>query len=109
MVDCNALVARILEQLDGLIESQDAQVTVGPLPRVLAQSSLLGQVFQNLIGNALKFSGPRGARVELGAESRGSEHIFWVKDNGIGVDGRYFDKIFKLFLCLHSRDEYAGS
>jgi two-component system sensor histidine kinase/response regulator len=109
MVDCGDLVAQILEQLKGLVESQGAVIEVGALPKVYAQPVLLGQVFQNLIGNALKFKGHDPAKVRLGAESRGQEIVFWVKDNGIGVDGRYFDKIFKLFRRLHTKDEYEGS
>ncbi len=77
---------------------------------VRADESQLTQLFQNLIGNALKFHGEEPPRVEVAAEPQGPE--FWrftVQDNGIGIDPQYFERIFVIFQRLHTREEYPGT
>ena len=108
-VDCSALVARILGQLKDVIEEGGGSVEVGPLPVVEGEAALLGQVFQNLIGNALKFCHGQAPKVELQATRTDAEWVFTVKDQGIGIAPDHFEKIFKLFRRLHSRDEYPGT
>ena len=108
-VDCNLVARRILEQLNGSITQSGAVVEILPLPAVYGEPFLLGQLFQNLIGNALKFCKDRSPQVEVGAEKREDEWLFWVKDNGIGIEPRYFSQIFRLFQRLHNRDEYQGA
>jgi len=108
-VDCWALVARLLGQLKGLIDERQAVITVGALPTVMGYPQLLSQVFQNLIGNALKFYKDAPPKIELGSKAGKGEKIFWVRDEGIGISPEYFEMIFKLFRRLHTRDEYPGS
>ncbi|MCC6748468.1 MAG: PAS domain S-box protein [Deltaproteobacteria bacterium] len=108
-VELNALLTEVQENLRGSIEAAGAQLVVWPLPTVLGQSSQLVQLFQNLVDNAIKFRGSATPRVEIGFEARGDEWVFHVKDNGIGLDPAYADKIFVLFQRLHGRGEYPGT
>jgi len=108
-VDCNLVVSRILEQLNAAITESGAKLECLPLPEVYGEEILLGQLFQNLIGNALKFRGERSPEVEVGAEKREGEWLFWVEDNGIGIEPRFFEQIFRLFQRLHGREEYPGA
>jgi signal transduction histidine kinase len=108
-VDCKSLVDKVLMQLKEMTAERGAEISVGALPELSVEPSLLGQVFQNLIANALKFCRESPPRVEIGAEEAAGEWRFWVKDNGIGIQPAHFDKLFKLFRRLHPRDEYPGS
>jgi two-component system sensor histidine kinase/response regulator len=108
-VDCASLVKKILAMLANVIEETGAKVTVGPLPTVAAEPQLLGQVFQNLIENALKFHVGQGPAVELSCSESAGTWVFEVKDNGIGINPEHFEKIFKLFQRLHTHDDYPGT
>jgi light-regulated signal transduction histidine kinase (bacteriophytochrome) len=66
------------------------------------------QLFQNLIGNSLKFHGPRNPEIHLTAEKKGPEWVFECRDNGIGINPKYFDRVFVIFQRLHTREEYEG-
>jgi two-component system sensor histidine kinase/response regulator len=107
-VDCDRLVRDVLEMLASVIQEKEALVVVGKLPSVSGNASMLRQVFQNLVDNALKFSG-QTPRIELGGESREEGVLLWVRDNGIGIPEKDFGKVFKLFKRLHTREEYPGS
>jgi light-regulated signal transduction histidine kinase (bacteriophytochrome) len=92
------------------IEQSGAIVTHGPLPDITTNAMQLTQVFQNLVGNAVKYRGAAVPRIHIGAEQSGDEEwIFSVRDNGLGIDPRYFEKIFVLFQRLHGRNEFAGT
>jgi light-regulated signal transduction histidine kinase (bacteriophytochrome) len=67
------------------------------------------QVFQNLVGNAIKFHGPEKPRIHIKAEKKGGNWLFSVKDNGIGIEAQYKDRIFLIFQRLHGREEYPGT
>jgi chemotaxis family two-component system sensor kinase Cph1 len=67
------------------------------------------QVFQNLVANAIKFHGPETPNVRIVAERRDSEWLFSVRDNGIGIDPKHFDRLFVIFQRLHTRQEYPGT
>jgi len=108
-VDCEALLARTLSDLHMAIADSGAEVTHSPLPMVQGNSIRLGQVFQNLIGNALKFRGTAPPRIHLSAVREGGHWRFTVRDNGIGIDTRQADRIFQIFQRLHTRREYAGT
>jgi light-regulated signal transduction histidine kinase (bacteriophytochrome) len=79
------------------------------LPGVLGDELQLGQVFQNLIGNALKFKGKEAPKVHVGVSQDASHWVIAVKDNGIGIEPKYFERVFMLFQRLHGMDEYPGT
>jgi PAS domain S-box-containing protein len=108
-VDCEAVMGDTLSNLSSAIEESGGQVTHDPLPVVEGNRTQLGQVFQNLVGNALKFRGSEAPRVHVSAHRLGSAWQFSVRDNGIGIDPRHVGKIFQLFQRLHTRAEYPGT
>jgi light-regulated signal transduction histidine kinase (bacteriophytochrome) len=82
---------------------------VGPLPKVAADATQLGQLFQNLLVNAVKFHGARTPRIQVSAKDAGPEWIFSIADNGIGIAPEYFERIFQIFQRLHTLEEYSGT
>jgi chemotaxis family two-component system sensor kinase Cph1 len=108
-VDCNRIVDEALTNLQAMVNESQAVVTHDPLPTVKADEGQLRQLFQNLIGNAIKFHGEQPPLVHLSAERREREWLFSVRDNGIGIDPEYADRIFVLFQRLHTRAEYPGT
>jgi len=108
-VDCASTLAWALAVLQPLIEETGATVTHDDLPTITGDANQLSQVFQNLIGNALKFRGNAPPQIHVGAERQGGEWVFSVCDNGIGIEPQYFDRIFGLFQRLHTRRRYPGS
>jgi PAS domain S-box-containing protein len=98
-----------LASLKLAVEEAGATVTGSTLPLVKADPTQLESVFANLVGNAIKFRGIDRPRVQIGARREDGEWIFMVRDNGIGIDPQYFDRIFVLFQRLHGRGEYPGS
>jgi PAS domain S-box-containing protein len=107
--DMELILEHALKNLKITIQESDAVVTHDPLPTINADDLQITQIFQNLIGNAIKFRGDRQPRVHVSAEKKGDEWIFSVKDNGIGIEPQYFDRIFIIFNRLHTRAEYPGS
>lgn len=105
-VDMYALVERVVHEVGG-----DGRVSVGTLPTVHADPALLRQVWVNLLSNALKYSAPRGdaARIEVSGECADGVARYRVRDNGVGFDMRYADKLFGVFQRLHSQDEFEGT
>ena len=108
-VDCNGILEEALSNLRVAVEESRAVVTHDPLPTVMADGGQLGQLFQNLIGNAIKFRGKEPPQVYVSAERRTGEWLFSVRDNGIGVDPQYAERIFVIFQRLHNREEYPGT
>jgi len=99
-----------LLNLRGAIEDSGALVTHDPLPAVLADESQLVQLFQNLVGNAIKYKSPDVPKIHVSAtRNGGNKWTFSVRDNGLGIDPQYFDRIFVMFQRLHKREEYAGT
>jgi hypothetical protein len=99
-----------LINLRGAIAESGALVTHDPLPTVLADETQLIQLFQNLVGNAIKYQRPGVPQVHISTVKNGDEKwIFSVQDNGLGIDPQYFDKIFGMFQRLHKREEFAGT
>jgi light-regulated signal transduction histidine kinase (bacteriophytochrome) len=99
-----------LMNLRGAIEESGAMVTHDPLPTVLADETQLIQLFQNLVGNAIKYRSPATPRVHISSSANGGEKwLFSVQDNGLGIDSQYFEKIFGMFQRLHTREEFSGT
>lgn len=107
--DCSEVVTEVLRSLEKVIDECDAEIVFEDLPTVLADRSQLGQVFQNLLSNALKFRGEARPRVEIAATYEGKEWQLSVIDNGIGVAPKYHERIFTIFQRLHERGRYPGS
>jgi PAS domain S-box-containing protein len=104
-----ALLSALISLRAGIQES-GAQVTHDPLPIVLADEMQLAQLFQNLIGNAIKYQRQGVPKVHISAvKNGGKKWTFSVKDNGLGIDPQYFEKIFGMFQRLHKREEFAGT
>jgi signal transduction histidine kinase len=108
-VDCELAFQAALVNLKVAIEESQATVTHSKLPRVLGDRVQLTQVFQNLLGNALKFRGRDPPRVEVVASRRDHEWVFSVKDNGLGIEPKDFNRVFVIFQRLHTRQEYPGT
>jgi PAS domain S-box-containing protein len=99
-----------LINLRGAVEESGAQVTHDPLPIVVADEMQLIQLFQNLVGNAIKYQNPGVPRVHISAARNGEKRwTFSVRDNGLGIDSQYFEKIFGMFQRLHRREEFEGT
>ena len=107
--DSEAVLEQTLTGLRMAVEESGALITHDPLPVVMADASQLAQVFQNLISNAIKFHGDDPPKVHISAERQRDDWVFSVKDNGIGIEPQYFDRIFVIFQRLHGRTEYPGT
>ena len=107
-VDVNTTIEKTLTNLTFEIQESRAAITVETLPTVSADSTQLIQVFQNLIGNAIKYRS-NTPRIHISVEAKDGEWHFRVSDNGIGIDPRQFDRIFQVFQRLHTIDEYSGT
>lgn len=108
-VDCNEVLAEALLSMQKEIERANARVVREPLPPVNGDREQLIRVFQNLIGNAIKFRGKPVPVVEVSCKDSDGEFIFKVTDNGIGIDSQYREKVFEIFQRLHTPDEYPGT
>jgi PAS domain S-box-containing protein len=109
-VDANEIFKDTLANLSGSIIESEAQVSSGLLPSLRVHGTHLKQLFQNLIGNAIKYRSPdRLAVVHVSAERHNGDWIFSIRDNGIGIDAEYRERIFGLFKRLHTGDEYSGT
>jgi PAS domain S-box-containing protein len=106
---CEAVLERVLAGLKLAITESGATVSHDPLPTVLGDDVQLGQLFQNLLANAIKFRAETPPRIHLSAERNGKMWTFSVRDNGIGVAPEYAERIFMIFQRLHSKNEYPGT
>jgi light-regulated signal transduction histidine kinase (bacteriophytochrome) len=107
--DSHSVLGEALLNLSAAMEESRAIVTNDDLPTVHADATQLLQVFQNLIANAIKFRGKDTPHVHVSAREEGGEWLFSVKDNGIGIDAQYSDRLFVIFQRLHTRQEYPGT
>lgn len=109
-VDLAALFSKVTSDLKVAASESGAMITADQLPAVIGDESQLVQLFQNLIGNAIKFKKEdEPPRIHLSAESKKSEWIFGIHDNGIGIEPRFYDRIFTIFQRLHTKEEYPGT
>jgi signal transduction histidine kinase len=107
--DFNEVLVRVLTDMDKSIKESGAEVTYDKLPTLLADGQQIGQVFQNLIGNAIRFCRETRPRVHIAARRDGDEWTFSVRDNGIGIKKDFFNRIFVMFQRLHTQTEYPGT
>ena len=107
--DCERVLTDVLDDLQAAIAETGAVVTHDPLPTVGGDVSQLRQLFQNLVGNAIKFRGEAAPRVHISVRGDGALWRFAVSDNGIGIEPEYSDRVFVIFQRLHSRRDYPGT
>jgi signal transduction histidine kinase len=104
------VVQQVLDELHEMQKDRQVEVVIGDLPPCHADPALLKQVYANLLSNALKFTREReAARIEVGCEQQEGEAVYYVRDNGVGFDMRYADKLFGVFQRLHSEQDYEGT
>lgn len=107
---CDVVITEVLDSLELAIDDANAMVTHDPLPVVSADAGQLMQLLQNLISNALKYRhADRDPVIHISAEQREGEWVFSVKDNGIGIEDKYAERIFVIFQRLHGKEEYSGT
>jgi light-regulated signal transduction histidine kinase (bacteriophytochrome) len=107
-VNCKFILNQALSNLKLMIRDNKATITYDPLPEVMAYSTQLVQVFQNLIFNGMKFHSEEAPKIHIDAEKKASEWVFSVKDNGIEIDPKYSERIFEIFKRLHTKEKYSG-
>ena len=108
-VVCDAALDRVLKGMKIAIADSGAAITRDALPVVLGDEGQLCQLFQNLVGNAIKFRGETAPKVHISAERKGAEWKITVRDNGIGIAPEQSDRIFVIFQRLHTRTQYPGT
>ncbi len=108
-ISSEALWEQTVYLFEESIAESGAIITHDPLPMVFANATLLGQVLQNLLSNALKFRGQEPPRIHISAERKDENWLFAVRDNGIGIDPRFSERIFAIFQRLHPRTTYSGT
>lgn len=107
--DVEQALEACVRNLGVAIEESGAAVTHDPLPAVLGDEGQLVQVLQNLISNAIKFHGDEPPRIHVSARQDGTQQVFSVRDNGIGIEPQYAERVFVLFRRLHGRETYPGT
>ena len=109
MTDLSEVLNQVLADLEVTLQKSKAIITYDPLPVIKADTSQMTQLFQNLIGNAIKFCDQEVPQVQISAQRQNGVWHFAVSDNGIGIDPQYAERIFVIFQRLHSRSEYSGT
>ena len=109
IVKIDDAIQRAMQNINYVLEESGGTIIYGEMPSIIADESQMTQLFQNMIGNALKFRGEEAPRVEISAVRKGDDWIFSVRDNGIGIDPQYKDRIFEIFQRLHTCEEYPGT
>ncbi|MBE3116691.1 GHKL domain-containing protein, partial [Candidatus Bathyarchaeota archaeon] len=107
--NCESVLEVVLKNLQTSVEDTGALVTHDQLPVVMADEGQLVQLLQNSISNAIKFHRKEPPRIHVSAHVEETEYLFSVRDNGIGIDPQYFDRLFKVFQRLHTKEEYPGT
>jgi PAS domain S-box-containing protein len=108
-IDLSVLLNDVLGNISELVKENNAIIKVPKLPKIFGDYVLIDQLFQNLIANAIKFRSSENPEITISVTSRNNEYLFSVKDNGIGIQEEYSDKIFVIFQRLHSKEKYAGT
>jgi PAS domain S-box-containing protein len=108
-VDINVIIKEVKLNLAASIAESNAKIKAGTFPVIQANRIQMVQLFQNLISNAIKYRSERTPEIEIGYNDESTHYIFYVKDNGIGIDSNYFEKIFIIFQRLHNKTAYPGT
>jgi len=108
-VDCRVVLDDAVQLLDAQIRDTGAEITSSPLPTITGDQGQLVQLFQNLIGNGMKYHGARPPRIHVSAERKDDAWVFSVADNGIGIEPEQHQRIFEIFRRLHTQQEYPGT
>lgn len=108
-VDVQTVIDKVLKDLELAVNENHATITVDPMPTLSIDDIQFHQLILNLVSNAIKFRGDPDPVIHIGAVEKEEEWEFSVKDNGIGIDPQYFDRIFLIFQRLHTRDKYSGT
>ena len=108
-INTENLLVEVLHDLKDLINSNNAIIKIEKLPDVYGDQVLIGQLFQNLISNAIKFKGDANPEIRISCKKTNNEYLFSVKDNGIGIPNEYFEKIFIILQRLHTAEKYPGT
>jgi PAS domain S-box-containing protein len=107
--NCSVALEEAIYNLRTAVKESNVELTYDLLPTVTADASQLSRLFQNLIGNAIKFRGNKPLKIHISAEQKGDEWVFPIKDNSIGIEPKFFERIFSVFQRLHTRNEYKGT
>jgi len=107
--DCNAVLQQVQKDLQAAIAESNAILTIDPLPTIFADTVQMMQLFQNLVGNALKYRGDAPPMIRVSARQQSKAWVFSIQDNGIGIEPQYAERIFEIFQRLHTRREYQGT
>lgn len=108
-IDLNKLIQGVIDDLKTLIEENNATISVDEMPEIAADETQIRQLFQNLISNAIKFRGGKSPKIEVKVQKKENEWLFSIKDNGIGIEADYYEKIFLIFQRLNEREKYQGT
>jgi signal transduction histidine kinase len=108
-IDCNTVMQEVLQALSAAVQESGAVISYSQLPKIQGDQTQVGQVFQNLIGNAIKFRGKDAPKISVQAESKDEQWWFEVSDNGIGIPPENASHVFDVFYRLHARSEYPGN
>ena len=109
-IDTRKMVEEVIEELTPKVKAKYIHWTIHSLPKVNGDMNTIRQVWINLISNAIKYSGDKEKQcIEIGFADQGRQFVFYVKDNGVGFDEKYKDKLFKVFQRLHSAEEFEGT
>ncbi len=107
--DMNAVAAQVLETFSSKINDAGGVTKVQLLPVIKANKTQMTQLFQNLVSNSLKYNTSFVPEIEIGCEDKGDTWQFFIKDNGIGIEGKFFDKVFVIFQRLHNKSRFSGT
>jgi PAS domain S-box-containing protein len=108
-VEMTEVVNHVLETFTAKIAESNAVINVKGMPTIKVNKTQITQLVQNLVGNALKYTTSPAPEVEIGCEEKADEWQFWVKDNGIGIERKFYDKVFVIFQRLHNKNEFSGT
>ena len=108
-IDCNGVMQEVLQTLSAAVQESGAVISYSRLPQIQGDRTQLGQVFQNLIANAIKFRGNETPKISVQAENKDDQWWFEVSDNGIGIPPENAGHVFEVFYRLHARSEYPGN